>query len=138
MATYRANYTATEKRIFAQKLKKLMLDQGITGAELARKASKYREGEMPRQLISQYVNATTMPDEVNLRAIERALDAPRDYLMPRPHGTAPGEMDTAPPATEQELRMRLIEGGQMELTFSGTVSREIGRQIMDLLQKAGH
>ncbi|MGZ6725289.1 MAG: helix-turn-helix domain-containing protein [Solirubrobacteraceae bacterium] len=138
MATYRAKYSKEERRVFAEKLRRLILEKGMQGAELARKASKYREGEMPRQLISQYLNGTTIPDEVNLRALEKALDCPTDYLLPRPHKMAPGEIDKAPPKTEQDLRVRVVEGGMMEISFSGTVPRDIGWQIMTLLEKSGH
>lgn len=140
MPTYRAKYSKAERLEFARKLKQAMLERGITGAELARKASKYRDdgSEMPRQLISQYVNATTIPDEVNLMCLERALDMPKGYLLTRPHGVAPGEIDKSPPKTEQDLRVRVVEGGKMEISFSGTVPRDIGWQIMTLLEKGGH
>lgn len=138
MANYRASYSANEKRVFAEKLKRLILEQGLTGAEVARKASKHRPTAMPRQLISQYVNGTTIPDEANLRALEKALDAPKDYLLPRPHKLAPGETDTTPPETEQDLRVQVVEGGMMRISFTGFVPRAIGWEIMQLLEKAGH
>lgn len=138
MASYKAHYSEHEKRVFSKRLRQLMVDQGINGAELARKASQYREGEMPRQLISQYLNGTTIPDQVNLNALAKAFKIPAAYLLQKPQHLATGEVEVALPSEKQNVGYSMDDSGAMKLNIVATVPREIGQQIIALLQQAGH
>lgn len=138
MATYRASYSASEKRLFADRLRKAMLEQGLRGAELARRASKHLPKPIPRQLISSWVTGASIPEEPNVRALEKALDIPPGFLLPRPHNTAPGEPSPAPDVRDNDVRMSLVGDGKMRLTLSVEVSQATGWEILNLLKQEGH
>ena len=138
MANYRATYTAAEKRLFADKLRKAMVDKGWNGAELARRISKHLPSPTPRQSVSSWLIGASIPEEANLRAIEKTLDIPAGHLLPRPHKLAPGEPDTTPAGEQQDVRMALIGDGKMRLVLTVEVPQSVGWQILELLKAAGH
>jgi transcriptional regulator with XRE-family HTH domain len=137
MANYRASYTAQEKKLFASKLRQLMIEKGLKGAELARRVSKYLPKPIVRQSVSSYLAGASIPEEPTLRGLERALDVPPGILLPRPHKTAPGEA-TVEEASTHEARMALTAGGKMRLMLNVEVPQSIGWQILKLLEEVGH
>jgi transcriptional regulator with XRE-family HTH domain len=135
MANYRASYTTQEKQAFAATLRKLMLEKGLNGAELARRASAQLSKPMGRQSITNYLNGTTIPEEAALRALAKALGVAARDLLPRPHNLAPGELETAPATPNLDVRYT-IQGGKMRLMLTAEVPAEIGWQIVNLLKES--
>lgn len=71
-------------KLFAQRLNKLMLQKGWTGAELAREASKHapQRKELGRHLISSYLRGSSEPTGANLQYVAKALGVRTDDLLP--------------------------------------------------------
>lgn len=137
MANYRASYTAAEKKLFSDRLRKEMMERGWRGAELARRVSQHLPKPIPRQSVSSYLTGISIPEEATLHAIEKVLGLPHNTMLPRPHRLAPGEVDTSTPI-QQDVRMALAEDGKMRLTLAVEVPQSIGWQIINLLREAGH
>lgn len=137
MANYRAHYTSDEKKIFADRLRRIMLERGIKQAELARQASKYLKTAIGRQMVSSYLSAISVPEEQNMRAIERALDVPNGTLLPRLHRQAPGEGAPAGTSITNHVNVNIVEGGKMHLMLNIEVAQPIGWKIMELLKGDG-
>lgn len=135
MAMYRANYSEREKKAFAALLKKLRLDKGWKQSELARAASKHLPDgtEMGRNMISSYEAARSIPEEQNLRAIEKALVVPHGILL-RDHSTKPGE---APPQDKptRDVQMSMMENGQMRLMINVELDHKTGWAILEMLKE---
>lgn len=65
-----------EKREFAERVFNLMREHGMTQAELSRAA------DLPRDSISRYVRAISVPDKRNLEKLARALGVAPEVLLP--------------------------------------------------------
>lgn len=137
MASQVAHYSPSEKRQFSRVLRQLMMDQGLNGAELARKASQYREGDMPRQLISTWLKGGTVPDQINLMALAKALKVPPTRLLPKPQHLPNGEIEAAFSEPTRVVNYSWV-GDKMQLNIRADVSVEIGHKVLNLLRKVGH
>jgi transcriptional regulator with XRE-family HTH domain len=138
MANYRANYTTQEKKAFAERLRKLMLEHHMAGADLARRVGTRLGRPFARQTVSSYLTGISIPEEATLQAIAEVLNVPSSILVPRPHRQAPGEPPPVDPAPTRDVRMTLIGGGKMALMLNVEVEQETGWKILELLKEAGH
>jgi transcriptional regulator with XRE-family HTH domain len=135
MPSFRAGYTPAEKKAFGRMLRKLMTDKSMSGAELARQATKLLPAgkTIGRDNISWYLNGRSMPTPPYLNAIAKVLDTNPQFLVPRDHSQAPGE---APPieASGNDIRMNLSPNGEMHLMLNIHVPRALGWKILQMIE----
>ncbi len=103
---------------FSEKLKSAMDAKGLHASELARRAS------LPRDHISRYLRAESLPQPQALSAIEEALDVDLGPLPPRY-----GRRESA----ANEVQMVIDSANRAHLTFDKTVSIEAARRILEIL-----
>lgn len=135
MPSFRAGYTPVEKKAFGRMLRKLMTEKSMSGAELARNATKLLPAgkTIGRDNISWYLNGRSMPTPAYLNAIAKVLDVNPQFLVPRDHAQAPGE---APPvdAAGNDIRMNLQPNGEMHLMLNIHVPRALGWKILQMIE----
>jgi transcriptional regulator with XRE-family HTH domain len=93
---------------FAQRLKKQLVAEGWSRADLAREATKHapKGVEIGRHLISAYTRAANEPTEANLNCIAKALGIkPEELLSPLP---GEGESPVATATTTIDGKTRLV------------------------------
>lgn len=136
MASFRANYTEAEKKAFGRMLRKMIDDRGLTGAELARQATrKLPSGKViGRDNISWYLTGRSMPTPPYLKAIAAVLEVSPEFLIPRNHAQKPGEAAPATDDTENDIRMSLGANGTMHLMLNIHVPRELGWKILQMVE----
>src|SRR5690242_2615855 len=105
MPTFRARYTELEKKALGLLLRKPVIEKGVNGAELARKASLHvPSGKViGRDNISWYLNGRSMPTPIYLAAIAKVLEVDPQFLIPRDHAQKPGELPPPADAPEQDV-----------------------------------
>lgn len=137
MASFRANYTADERKAFSALLRQLMRDKGITGADLARRANKHlTSGKgMDRSMISWYVNARSIPSPTSLSAIAKVLEVDPQLMLPRDHSQKPNEAGPVGAAGGQDVRMSLGAGNTMHLMINTHLPAETGWKIIELVKE---
>lgn len=139
MPSFKAKYTESERKVFGGLLRTLMRDKGITGADLARRASKHLDSGkgMDRSMISWYVNGRSVPAPTTLAAIAKVLEVDPQFMLPRDHSQKPNE--AAGPASahfnEQDVRMSLEPGGTMHLMINKRLPTEVGWKIIELIKE---
>ena len=93
-----------QKREFADRLHKRMLEKNMTQSGLARKIwGQGPRGAIKRDRISNYVNGREMPDDVNMKLIAEALGTTAEDLCP-------SLMATRSARAEPEIEMKQIAG----------------------------
>lgn len=127
----RSRTIAEEERLklFAQRLNKLMLQKGWTGAELAREASKFapKGKELGRHLISSYSRGASEPTEANLKYISQALGVkPGDLLPPLPGAGESPQFATATSGLD----------GKTRLVVDAEVDAETALKVLALVREA--
>jgi transcriptional regulator with XRE-family HTH domain len=135
MASFRAKYTETERKAFGRMLRKMMEDRGLTGAELARLATRQLSGGkvIGRDNISWYLNGRSMPTPVYLNAIAKVLEVSPLFLVPRNHDQKAGEMPPPDPKQDRNIRMSLTTEG-MHLMMDVHLPREVGWKILQIVE----
>lgn len=135
MASFRARYTETERKAFGRMLRKMMEDRGLTGAELARQATRKLSGGkvIGRDNISWYLNGRSMPTPVYLNAIAKVLEVSPQLLVPRDHAQKAGEMPAPVTTEERNIRMALTPDG-MHLMMDVHVPRALGWKILEMVE----
>jgi len=136
MANYKAKFTPQEKRAFGERLRRLMLEKEMSGADVARAASKHLRKALTRQLMSSYVSGVTIPNETNLGAIEKALSVPTGTLLMRDRRRASGA-PPPPDTASKNVNMTMTPDGKMHLILNVEVPQATGRKIMELLWSEG-
>jgi len=136
MPLYRANYTAAERKLFGQRLNRLMTERGWSGAELARRASLHLPaGKKPigRDTIAWYVRGKRAPGPVFLKAVARALDIAPEMLLPRSHQQAPGEAAPVPvlEAPDQKQREDIVR-----MVINPNIPLETAWEMAEIYMKA--
>lgn len=137
MASYKAGYTEVEKKAFGRQLRKLMTEKGLTGAELARRATdklKAPGKKIGRDNISWYLCGRSMPTPLYLNAIAAVLDVNPQFLVPRDHAQAPGEPPPADVVAGNDIRMNLQPNGEMHLMLNIHVPRALGWKILQMIE----
>jgi transcriptional regulator with XRE-family HTH domain len=121
-----SNRDTENKKQFAAALRKLMDAMGWHASELARQAG------LPRDSISVYLNAKSLPTPKNLRALAEALQVSPEELLPKtsnvPH-----------PFSEPVSEMRLVAGtpNAAWLRIDRLVSVKTAAKIMELIGSDG-
>lgn len=75
---------SARKSLFAQNLRRLMVEKGWNQSELARRASDHlpRKRTMSRDLVSKYCNGVSVPNSIYLKALADALGVEPGVLVP--------------------------------------------------------
>jgi transcriptional regulator with XRE-family HTH domain len=135
MPRYKANYTDADRKLFGQRVSRLMADRGWTAAELARYASKHmpRGREMGRDSAANYARGGRIPTPVFLKALAAAFGVPKEMLVPRDHQQTPGgppplPMLDDPDHTRREAVTRLVADPSLPL--------ETAMQMVEIYLKA--
>jgi transcriptional regulator with XRE-family HTH domain len=138
MPTYKARFTPQERKAFGELLRRMMLDRGMTGADLARRVNSHLErGKgLDRSAISWYMNGRSTPSPVTLQAIAKVLNVDPKFLLPRSHEQRAEDGAGPQPSSEglRDVRMSILGGGQMHLMINAHVPTDIGWQILKLLE----
>ena len=136
MPTFRAKFTEVEKKAFGRKLRQLMADKGLSGADLARQASRHIPSgkTMGRDTISWYLTGRSMPTPPYLTAIAKVLDIDPQFLVPRDHAQRPGEMPPPTPAPENDVRMTMSGDGMMHLMLNTHLPRDLGWKVLQMIE----
>lgn len=143
MATYRAKYTAAERKEIGQKVRRLMTDRGMTGAELARQATMHlpvtsgKKKPVGRDTISWCLTGRSLPEPPTWNAMGRALGTDLNLILPRSHSQKKGELvsDIEPSRERQDFSVK--PDGTMDITLVMNVPRAAGLEIMELAMKHG-
>lgn len=137
MPLYRARFTAADKVYFGKLLTKLMEERGMTGAELARKASLHMPGNktIGRDSISWYTNGKRAPGPIVVKALARALDVAPEFLLPRAHNQAPGEPAPEPLADPNTFRTSQLPDGRVHIQIDKMVPLDVAWKITELVMK---
>ncbi|MDO9296849.1 hypothetical protein [Bradyrhizobium sp.] len=117
-------------KAFASRLNRLMLAKGVSGADLAREASKFvpKGGKaLGRHLISAYSRAANEPTEVNLQYISKALGVKPEELLP----PMPGEGESPQYATATSTL-----DGKTRLVVDAEVDAEVALKILGMVRGA--
>ncbi|WP_316397298.1 helix-turn-helix transcriptional regulator [Bradyrhizobium sp. 33ap4] len=109
---------------FARRLYKLMMEKGWRQAEFARRAG------LPRNAISVYLRAASLPSPENLKKIADALKIDPEVLLPN-YAQSAIEQDNP----ELEMRVSPANPQKAWLRINRLVSTSIAVQILELLQK---
>lgn len=114
-------------KAFGERLRRLMIQKRLTGAELARKASVFAGVEMGRHLISAYVRGENEPSEEYLRHIAKVLGVRPEELLPPPLGE--GE------APQYATATTTIDG-KTRLVVDAEVEPEVALKILTMVRAA--
>jgi transcriptional regulator with XRE-family HTH domain len=112
---------------FAQRLSRLMLAKGWTGADLAREAQKHAPKgiEIGRHLVSSYTRAAHEPTDANLGYIAKALGVkPSELLSP-----LPGEGESPQYATATSGL-----DGKTRLVVDAEVDADVALKILQMVR----
>lgn len=136
MATFRANFTAVEKKVFGQKLRKMMADKGLSGADLARQASIHlpKDKTIGRDNISWYLTGRSMPIPTYMAAIAKVLEIDPQFLLPRDHSQKVGEAPPPVASPEHDVRMAIGANGEMHLMLNIHLPRELGWKLLQIVE----
>lgn len=137
MPSFKAKYTEAERKTFGVLLRQLMRDKGITGADLARRASKHLSSGkgMDRSMISWYVNGRSVPAPTTLAAIAKVLEVDPQLMLPRDHSQKPHEAaGPAVASSGQDVRMSLEAGNSMHLMINTHLPTDVGWKIIELIK----
>jgi transcriptional regulator with XRE-family HTH domain len=113
------------KQEFGQRLHRLLLEKGWTQSELARRAG------LPRDSISVYMNARSLPTPLSLQKLSDALNVPADDLLPN-YAINAIQKDFP----ELEIRVSANDRGKAYLQINRWVPTSIALQIAGLLDQA--
>jgi transcriptional regulator with XRE-family HTH domain len=69
---------------FGRKLRRLLMEKGLTQSEFARLAAKHtNDGQFRRDLVSSYIHGRFAPSPKNLYAMAQTLDMEPEELLPQ-------------------------------------------------------
>ena len=139
MPSYPSKFTPAERKTFGTKLARLLVERGVTAAELAREASKQLPPSKPmgRDVITRYTTGRSIPTPLNLKAIAKVLNADPNMLLPRDYATRPGSIDgesTLSPQRARDVRTTTSDDGMMNLMVNVHLPRQIGWRIAQEIQ----
>src|SRR6266852_6109349 len=125
----RAKTPGQDERLiaFSQRLNRLMLERGWTGADLAREATKHapKGTELGRHLASAYLRGANEPTDANLKYISKALGVKAEDLLP----PMPGEGESPQYATATSSL-----DGKTRLVVDAEVDAETALKILALVR----
>ena len=136
MAKFRARYTALEKKAFGQLLRRLMTEQSLSGADLARQATLHlpKGKVIGRDNISWYRSGRSIPVQASLVAIAKVLNVDPVFLVPRSHDQRPGDLPAPANSPEHDVRMAMTASGDMHLMLNVHLPRELGWKILQMIE----
>jgi transcriptional regulator with XRE-family HTH domain len=116
------------KREFGQRLKRALVEKGMSQTDLAKAAAKYTpDKQFGRDLVSSYVNGRYVPNPVNLEALASALKISPEDLLPMANNL-PRRGETTPP-----LDFRIIGEDRASLRVNQVVSLATALKVAQLI-----
>lgn len=115
---------------FSKRLQTAVAEKGWNASELARQASLHMPGgKMPRDNVSNYLRARSLPGPVRLHALCQALHCKPDELLPSRGIPAAGQ-DNPP------VDLRAMSDGKVWLRINQAVGWEQAIKVIELLTGA--
>lgn len=116
------------KREFGQRLRKLLVDRGMSQTDLAREAARHTpDKSFGRDLVSSYISGRYIPNPINLAAMAKALDTTPDELLPQSNNL-PRRGETTPP-----LDIRVLGADRASLRVNQVVSLSVALKVAQLI-----
>lgn len=116
------------KREFGQRLRRLLVQKGMSQTAVARAAAQYTpDKQFGRDLISSYISGRYVPSPINLEALARALDVRAEELLPQANNL-PRRGETTPP-----LDIRVLGDNRASLRVNQIVSLNVALKVAQLI-----
>lgn len=116
------------KREFGQRLRRFLVQKGMSQTDLAKAAAKYSpDKQFGRDLVSSYINGRYVPNPVNLEAMAKALGITSDELLPQANNL-PRRGETTPP-----LDIRVLGEDRASLRVNQVVSLQCALKVAQLI-----
>jgi len=116
------------KREFGQRLRRLLVQKGMSQTDLARAAAQFTpDKSFGRDLVSSYIAGRYVPNPVNLEAMASALGVSADELLPQANNL-PRRGETTPP-----LDIRVLGEDRASLRVNQIVSLGVALKVAQLI-----
>jgi len=116
------------KREFGQRLRRLMVQKGLSQTELARAAAKFTpDKSFGRDLVSSYISGRYVPNPINLEALANALGVRPEELLPQA-ASLPRRGEATPP-----FDIRVLGDNRTSLRVNQVVSLTVALKVAQLI-----
>jgi transcriptional regulator with XRE-family HTH domain len=116
------------KREFGQRLRRAMINKGMTQTDLAHAAAKHTPSKtFGRDLVSSYISGRYIPNPINLAALAKALGIDPEELLPQSNNL-PRRGESTPP-----LDIRVLGDDRASLRVNQVVSLDVALKVAQLI-----
>lgn len=139
MPSFPSKFTRAEREAFGRKLQGMLVERGMTAAELSREVTRHLPAgkKMGRDVITRYTTGRSIPTPINLKAMARALNVDPNMMIPRDYASRPGEPSgpsTLTPLRLRDVRTNTTDDGMMNLMVNVHLPRAVGWKIAETIE----